>query len=824
MESFFQDIRYGVRTLLRNPGFALVAMLSLALGIGANTAIFTITNAVFLNSLPVQEPSRLAQVQTSDLVTKSANALFNVSPVSVRNYEDFRVTNDVFTGLAGFVAFGSVTLSGRGDPTPLPVQLATANYFDVLGVKAVLGRTFYPDEDKQPGGNTVAVLSHAMWINKFGGERSLIGQTINLNQTAYIVIGVTPPEFKGTVTVAAPELMWVPISMHSQVLSGALETLFDNRRLRILSLFGRLKPGVEIRQADAAMKTLASRLEREYPLENAGRTAVVTPLAEGTLGFLAPREQLVIAAIALSAVVGLVLLIACFNLANMLLARAARRQKELSIRTALGAGRGRMVRQLLTESMLLAIGGGVGGLVIAVWGRELLWSFRPAVLPPTAIQLTLDPRVLMFTVGMTLITGLVFGLAPALRASSPHVNEVLKTGGRGNTSAMSGGLRKVLVVAQVTLTVIALAGAGLFIRSMQNAQRVDPGFESHNLLSFGMDLSTLRWSPERGVAFQRTVLDEVRSLPGVEAAALASSAPLTGGFLRTVLKQGQESEANPRGNLIMIDFVSPEFFDTLRIPLHDGRAFTEFDRADTAPLTIVNEAAARQFWPGEQVVGRKLYFLGETVMRQVVGLVPNVVTVSLGEVPQPILYMPMAQNYQPFVTVQVRTKGPPEAVLPTALAAVQRMNSSLALVIPNTIQNAIGQGLWAPRMAAALFGIFGALGLTLAAIGIYGVMAYMVAQRTNEIGIRMALGARPGDVLRMVVGESMQLALLGIVIGVVGALALARAAGSLLFGVSTADPVTYAAVSLVLAAAAALAGAVPAWRASRIDPVVALRD
>ena len=822
METLWQDVKFGFRSLTANPAFTLVAMLSLALGIGANTAIFTVNNAVFLSPIPVREPSRLMRIETSDRATKTSNPALDRSPVSILNYEDFRTQNDVFTDVSAFIPFG-VTLSGAGDPQPLPVQLVSANYFDLLGVRAMLGRTLLPDEDRKPGGNPVCVLSHSLWTRQFGADPSLVGRTITLNSVPYTVAGVMPPNFKGTLTVGDPDVIWIPLSMHSQVLSGPVETLYNNRRMRLANLFARLKPGVEPAQAAAQLKTIASRLEREYPLANDGRTAVVSPLAEGVLGGL-PRDTLLIAAVALSAVVGMVLLIACFNLANMLLARAARREKEMGIRTALGAGRGRLIRQLLTESLLLAAGGGVGGLLLARWGSELLWSFRPSFLVAQAVDLRLDPRVLGFTLAITLLTGLVFGLAPAIRASSPQLNEVLKTGGRGNTAHMHAGLRSTLVISQVAFTMVALASAGLFIRSMQNVQRVDLGFEARDLFTFGMDLSTLRWTPEQGRAFQRQVLDRMRAMPGVESAALSSDAPIGGGLLRTVLTPEQAAAPNPRGTLAGIDTVSPEYFATLRIPVRDGRAFTDFDRAETAPAIVINQAAARIFFPGEQAVGKRLKFLGEDFMREVVGICGDTVTVTIGETPQPVIYVPLAQDYQAFLSVDVRTRAAPEAMLPAAVAEVHRLNSRLALAVPQTIQQRIGTGLWAPRMGAALFGIFGLLGLLLAAIGIYGVMAYMVAQRTNEIGIRMALGAARTDVLGMVVRQALRLALAGILIGVVGGLLVTRLMSNLLFSVSAADPLTYSTVSLVLAAAAFTAAWIPAWRASGIDPVTALRD
>ncbi len=818
MNDVLRDLRYALRMLRRGPGFAMVTILSLALGIGANSAIFTVTNAVLLGSLPVKDPSRLVQVQTADRDNPKS-----VSALSLPNFEDVRAKNHVFSEMVATLS-ASVTLSGRGDARPLPVQLATANFFDALGVKAARGRTFFPDEDRIEGGNPVAVLSHAMWVDQFGSDPAIAGQTIALNQSAFRVIGITPPQFKGVVPVGNPDVIWIPMSMHSQALSGTVETNFENRRLRAFRIFARLKPESSMGTADAEMKVIAAQLEKEFPFANDGHTLAVSPLDDAALPGAGGRAQLVTAAFALSAVAALVLLIACLNLANMFLARASRRAVEMSIRAALGAERRRLSRQLLTENLLIAAAGGLGGILVAIWGRQILWSLRPPSLSVNAIDLRFDPKVLLFTAAATLATGLIFGLVPALRGSAPDVNEVLKSGGRGNSGSSATALRGVLVVSQVALTVIALAGAWRFIRSMENAQAIDPGFETGRLFSFGMDMASLRWNPERGMAFQYAALNRVRTIPGVEAAALASSAPFSTGVSRTILKQGQESEAHPRGTGMAVNHVSPGYFDTLRIRLLDGRVVNELDRADTVRVVVINEAVANLFWPGESAVGKKLYYLSDPVIRQVIGVVANTTVINLGEIPRPVLYIPLTQNYQPFVSIDVRTRGAPEPVLAAAIAEVQRMNSALALVAPRTIQQQIREGLWAPRLGAALFGIFGLLGLALAAVGIYGVTSYAVAQRTHEIGIRLALGSTPKEVLLMVVGQSLRLALAGIVTGLAGVFLLGRFTSSLLFQVSAADPATLTSTALILIAVTAIAAWLPGWRASRIDPILALRE
>jgi predicted permease len=823
MESLLQDLKYAVRTLGRSPGFAAVAVLSLALGIGANTAIFTLTNAVFLNPLPVEKPARVFEVYTVDHATVITAANLTRTPLSFKNFVDFRDQNEVFSGLAAFLITGA-TLTGQGQPKPQPGMLVSANYFDVLGVKAMMGRTFFPNEDRNPGENAVAVLSYAMWTRQFGSDPSILGRSISLNSTSYKIIGVAAPDFKGTFTIRDPSVVWIPISMHAQVLPGPQEAVFNNRRMRMLYVFGRLKPGIAGTQALAAMQTIAGRLETEYPADNNGRSVELGSLSDAAAGFF-PRDQLVTAGFALSAVVGLVLLIACVNLANLLLARSAKRAREMGIRTALGAGRTRLIRQLLTESMLLCAAGGAGGLLIGWLGAKLLWSFRPVFLLQNSVAFRIDTHVLLFTIAITGFTGLLFGLAPALKTSTPDLGAMLKTGGRGGTEASArSALRSTLVVSEIALALVALAGSGLLIRSMREAQRIDPGFESHNLFIFDFDITSRGYTPERARQFLRTTLERTLSTPGVSSAALATSLPVGGGSMTTAFPEGRESRLDQRGTLVFDQSVSPAYFDTMRIPLEQGRVFSEFDRSDSARVAVINHAMASLFWPGQSAIGKRFRFVSDPALREVVGVVANTAVSAIGERPQPVVYSPLEQQFSTAVALEARTQSQPAPVLPMVLERVQSLDSNLALTNAFTIQDWLAQGLWAPRMGAALFGLFGLLGMLLASIGIYGVMAYMVAQRTNEIGIRMALGAQPGDVLRLVMGQGMRLVLAGIVVGVTCSLALSRLMRSLLFEVSPTDPLAFLTASGVLAAVALLAGWLPALRASRIDPVLALRD
>jgi predicted permease len=823
MMAFGQDAKYAFRNLWHSPGYTLAALLSLGLGIGANTAIFTLTNAVFLHPLPVKDPSSLVELYQVDHATHSLVTNLNRTSLSYPNFVDLRQQNDVFTAMAGFTQTG-VTMTGFGKPSQENVFLVTADYFAVLGVRAVVGRTFRQDEDRTPGGNPVAVLSYSLWQRLYAGSSAAIGRNINLNTVPYQVIGVAPPNFKGTLTVGPADVIWLPLSMHSQVLSGPAEQLFNARRLRFLSAFARLKPGVTEGGALSSIQTIASRLEAEYPADNRGRSFELSPLAEAALGFV-PRKQTSAAAIALTAAVGFVLLIACANIANLSLARATKRSREMSVRVALGAAQSRIVSQLLTEAELLALAGGVVGIGIGWLGARLLWNFRPAFLTQTTLDLRLDVRVCAFTVGVSLLTGILFGLAPVLRTSTLNLSSTLNTGGRGNIQG--GGrnlLRSVLVVCEMALALIALIGAGLFIRSMQNAQRVNLGFETRNLCLLSFDLGSERLTPEHGQQFIRSVLEKVASVPGVASVSVSDSAPLSGGFLQTAFREGDPVDSR-LGTLTLTAAVTPAYFNTLRIPLVRGRLLNSFDRAGTKRVAVVSEAMAHHVWPGQNVVGKRFHLAtGPADLFEIVGVAKDVTVFTIGEVPQPVVYFPYDQDYQPFLFLLVRASGSPEPVLRAVNTAVQSLDPDLALLNPSTMRFVIGQALWAPRIAAALFGLFGLLGMALAVIGVYGVMAYMVLQRTSEIGIRMAMGARATDVVRTVVAQSMRLALAGIVIGVCIAFALTRLLGNLLYDVSPIDPLTFLTVSALLAATALLAGGIPAVRAARIDPVKALRQ
>jgi predicted permease len=822
METLGQDIRYALRMILKNPAFSAIAVLSLALGIGANTTIFTVVNAVLLNPLPVKDISRLVEVDTIDTKTMVTQANATKLGLSYPNFQDYERQNQVFTGLV-CISGGPLTWSGGAEPQQIIGLLVSANYFDVLGVRPAAGRFFFPDEDKKVGGNNVVVLSYSLWSNKFGSDANVIGRTITLNATPYTVIGVGPRGFKGTFTFGTAELVWLPVSMYTQALSGFFKDNFNDRRLLGTATFGHLRSGVSLSQAEASLKTIAQHLESEYPKDNGGRSVALTPMADAAVG-ANNSAQVKLAGGLMMGIVGLVLLIACVNLANLLLAQAAHREKEISVRAALGASRGRLLRQMLTESIVLSLLAGMVGLGIAYGGRSALWSFRPPFIEKNDIDLALDSHVLLFTLGIALLTALLIGIAPAIKSAKPDLIEVLKIGGRGGTVSWARSpLRSMLVVSEIALALVALIGAGLFIRSMQNAQRIDPGFETEKLFMMAFDLGALHYEEGRAQEFFRAAVERAKAVHGVEAATVASDFPLGGGFERTVFPEGQDEASGYRGTLTQLNDVTPSFFEALRIPLIRGRVFNDSDRQNTVQVAVINEAMVKQYWPNTEPLGKRFHFFGEPALREVVGVVRNTVVNQIGEEPQPVIYMPITQDFSPAATLQVRTTGRPEGVIGTVRGQLQSLDTNVAITNVQTIQEIMRQGLWAPRMGAGLLTVFGGLALILAAVGVYGVLSYSVSQQTREIGIRMSLGAQQSQVLRLVIGQGFRLAVAGVALGLLAALGLMRVLSSLLFGVSAHDPVTFGGVSLVLVAAAILACYIPARRATKVDPIIALR-
>jgi predicted permease len=817
--TLLQDLRYGARLLIRSPALTIVAALSLALGIGANTTIFTLVNAVLLNPMPVKEVSRLVSVAVTEMRNGQVTPLNGMSRM---NGEDIRDHNTVFSGVA-ISGFAPLALSGtEGEPEQTFGQIVTGNYFNVLGAPMAAGRAFTADEDKELGAQPVVVLSHPLWLRRFGGDRGIIGRNITINGRSFNVVGVTAEGFRGTFPVGGPAL-WVPMAMYREVLTGLALEFHNSRRGLGHQITARLKDGVTVEQARANVAALFKGLEERFPTDNRGRSATVLPLADGTFP-QAFRQNLIRAGGLLSAIVALVLLIACGNVANLLMARAAARRQEIAVRLSLGANRVRLMRQLLTESLLLAALGGVGGIVIAFWARALLWAYRPPFLQEGVVDLRFNGRVLLFTALVALVTGVLFGLAPALQSSRADLVMELKE----RTTVPSGtrwySIRNLLVVGQIGLSLVALVSAGLFLRSLGNAQRIDPGFDGSRLVILGMNAGTQGFNEARGRDLYRRAMDRLSGVPGVQAATLSTGMPLFGGGMgRTVFRDDQDANDPRNGRMTQVNEVGPAYFDTLGIPILRGRAFTPNDRQGATPVAIVNEALAKQYFPNEDPIGRRVSIISDKVPREIVGIAKTVKVNFLGENDTPYLYFPLEQMYGAQVTVQVRTAGEPDAILPTIRRELQQVEPGMPLVNVNTYQTVLHQSLWAPRMGAWLLGIFAALALLLASIGLYGVMTYAVNQRRRELGIRIALGARQQDVRNMVVRQGLLIALVGVTVGLVAAFGLARLIANLLFGVPATDPVTFAVIPVLLLAVALAATYLPAWRASRVDPVEALR-
>jgi putative ABC transport system permease protein len=804
MESLWNDLRFGLRSLRSAPATTAIALLALALGIGANSAIFSVVNGVLLTPLPYPRAERLVLIFSSN--PKHGFPRFSASGP---DFDDWHRQSRSFDGLAA-ISNGNVNLTGRGEPEVLAGGRVTADFFHVLGVRPLAGRFFRPDEDS-PAGRHVAVLSQGLWQRRFGGDPAVVGQSLLLDGESYQVIGVAPPGLD----FPRKRDLWVPLGMTVDK---------DSRGAHYFSTLGRLRDGVSLAAAQAEMKGITARLEQQYPDSNTGWSAVVLPLQEVQVEKVRP------ALLVLSWVVGAVLLIACLNVANLLLARLAARGREIAVRTALGAGRGRLVRQLLTESVLLALLGGLLGLLLAYWGTKALVALNPAALPrPEAVGL--DGRVLAFTLVLSVAAGLVFGLFPALHDPGTGLHDALKEGGRAVAGGRRGRLaRQGLALVEVALAVVLLVMAGVLLRSFARLSTVDPGFQPAGVLAIDLSPPDKKYpEPEQLALFYRTLLDRVNALPGVSRAGCLMPLPLSGGNAFLIFSvHGRPAPRPDEPSSAAVRWTSPGAFTALGIHLLRGRLPDERDTRDKPRVAVINRTMAEKIWPHEEALNQQITFGDSTDPKTqwmtVVGIVSDVKQGSLADQPQYEVYSALFQSPQSPVTLLARTAGDPLALAEPIRQAVREADPDLPVFKVRTMESVVAESLAQNRMSTVLLAIFAALALILAAVGVYGVISYSVAQRTHEMGIRMALGAKRGDVLGLVLRQGMLTVVVGLAVGILGAAYATRALSGLVYGVSTTDLATFLIVPLALAAVALLANYVPARRATRVDPLVALRQ
>ncbi len=809
MDSLFKDIRFGVRSLLKRPGFTAIAIITLALGIGANTAIFSVVNALLLRPLPFKEPARLVQVWEANYKRGR-----NTMDVSYPNFADWRDQNQVFEQIAAY-SDETFNLTDTGEPERIQGEIVSPSLFPLLGIRPVLGRVLLPEED-YPNKVFSVMMSERLWRRRFNSDPQIIGRTIKLDSESFTVVGVVP-NITDLFDLQSDTELWVPIA-HS---SG-----FNNRYGHYLDVAARLKPGVTREQAQANMDTIAGGLAAQYPSSNVDHAVRLVPLQEQIVG------DFRLAALVLLGAVLFVLLIASANVANMLLARAASRKREVAIRTALGAGRWRIVRQLLTESLLLSALGGAVGLLLALWGVYLLVAFGPADLP-RAKEVAVDGRVLVFTLAVSLLTGIIFGFVPALQASRPDLNETLKEGGRSTTgSAGHRRVRSLLVVSEIALSLMLLVGAGLLMRSFVKLQAVNPGFNPNNVLTMRISLRGPNYQKGAPViAFHDQLLEKVKALPGVQAVATRSHVPIAAddGYANLSFAiEGRLPDAANRSTAFY-NAVSPDYFQTMEIPLLKGRPFEALDDRKAQSVIIINETLARRYFSGDDPIGRRMTFNDEDPKEEdwvtIVGVVrdtkPRAVDLTASPVAE--MYMPFAQQPESSTALMIRTTNNPESVGAAVRHEVRTLDKTQLVHSVRTLDSVMSEAVATPRFRTSLLGVFAVVALILAMVGIYGVMSYAVTQRTHEIGIRMALGARAVDVLKLLVRNGMGPVLLGVALGLAGAIGLTRLMASFLFGVTPTDALTLAVVSVSLILVALIACCLPARRATKVDPLVALR-
>ena len=816
MDTLIKDLRYGMRSLVKQPGFTAVAVLSIALGIGVNTTIFSFINATLFRPLPFADPDRLVRV-------------WDGMAVSYPDYVAYRDETRVFSGLAAY-AQRSMSLVVNGESERIYGEFVSGNYFDVLKANPALGRGFLAEEDRAPGTNPVVVISNPLWRQRFNSDPDVVGKSVSLNHQPYTVIGVMPEKFVGATVITPPDL-WVPMMMEPVANSGSRSlTSPDDGWLMML---GRLRPDANLASAQAVVGTIAARLHQARrernsgPEEPGGRTVAVVA-ARGLMVPPQGRTPTLIIVGVLMTVVSLVLLVACANVANMLLARAVNRHKEIAVRLALGAGRWHIIRQMLTENVLLSVIGGLAGLLLALWGTDLLVTLLPQSLIGNSIapDLTPDVRVFGYTLVLSLATGVIFGLLPALQSSKPDLVAALKDEKIRFGTRRRLTLRNLLVVTQIAVSMLLLVTAGLFVRNLRNTQHPDPGFAIDDGLMASFDLGLAGYNNARGKLFQAQLLERVRASAQVRSASLAESVPLgSGGSKSPLYVEGEAGRTDQFDEKSLLEHttVATDYFKTMGIPLVHGRDFNDRDTTSSTAVVIVNETLARRLAPEGNAVGKRLRLDSKGEYLEVVGVARDIKYHQLAEAPLFFVYRPLSQRYRSALTLHVRSAADPGGVISQVRSEVKALDPDLPLTDLKTMQEHMRLPLAPAKLFAYLSSGFGVLTLFLAAIGLYGVMAYQVGSRTREIGIRMALGAQTGGVRKLIVGQGMRLALTGIVLGLISAFALTRILASLLYGVSATDPVTLIGVGVLLAGVALLASYIPARRASKVDPLVALR-
>jgi macrolide transport system ATP-binding/permease protein len=824
VETLLQDIRYSFRTMVRNPGFVAAAVISLALGIGPNTIIFSLVNALLLRPLPVDQPDRLARVFRVDEHSPYHS-------LSYPDYLDYRDRQQTFTGLTACQRI-MMSLSIDGQPTAVLGAVVSANFFPLLGVQASLGRTFTPEEDQGAGRNPVAVISYNLWQRRFSADPAMLGKTLRLNGQSFTIIGVAAKGFTGVDTVIVTEV-WVPITMYPALIPNqarAFDPVAGRHEAWLNDVIGRLKPGVSIEQAQSDLSGISAQLERDYPSRQTNRRRGIA-LALVSQGHPEMRNAVVSFSALLMAVVGLAWLVACANVANLLLTRAAARRKEIAIRLAVGASHWRLLRQLLTESTVLALAGGVLGILLAFWASNLLLLFKPSVSIPVSIDLNLDHRVLIFSLAISILTGIVFGLAPSLQSSRPDLVPALKAEQAALRSrSRESRLHSLFVIAQLALSLVLLIGAGLLRKSMQNAYHADPGFEKNNLALLSTDLDLRGYTSTTGAQFYLQLMNRLQTLPGLQSVSIASLFPLSFASSETAIAiEGRASQSGSPETLVGSTSVAPRYFETMNIPLIQGREFDNHDIETGPRVAIINQTMASHFWPGEGALGKRIKvnpLAPESLSYTVIGVVKDSKFGTLGESPRPFLYMSIFQEYSPGITLVARTRSNPAGMLNAIRQEVRSLDPDLLIYDVKTITEHLDVTLFPLKMAAVVLGLLGALALILASVGLYAVIAYSVTLRTREFGIRLALGAGSAQIMKMVLKRGMVLSLIGIAIGLLLALVMARTMLSLglLLGIGAADPATFSGVLGLLILVALLASYFPARRAMKIDPVIALRQ